>query len=173
MKKTVLMIVSAVMATMMAMIATGCGSSSSEVSKTAPTIPKATNATTAPVPTTTPVSSRSTGNTDTTTATRAESTTATEATEETAAPSGDLPSAAAASAMAYFSVSADVGATVEVLGQETTPAGTVFYQVNVYYAGNAYPLFVSADGSYCVEPENFYSTYGGGRRLRCRRLQRL
>ena len=49
MKKTVLMIVSAVMATMMAMIATGCGSSSSEVSKTAPTIPKATNATTAPV----------------------------------------------------------------------------------------------------------------------------
>ena len=64
--------------------------------------------------------------------------------------------------MAYFSVSADVGATVEVLGQETTPAGTVFYQVNVYYAGNAYPLFVSADGSYCVEPENFYSTYGGG-----------
>ena len=53
MKKTIAVIVSAVMATTMALAATGCGSSSSEESKAAPTIPKATNATTAPVQTST------------------------------------------------------------------------------------------------------------------------
>lgn len=161
MKKTIFVIIAAVMATVIAMAATGCGKSSEESSQ-ASTIPKATNATTAPTEST----SYGRYNSNATTATRptnlsTSSTEATEATEETesetqAAESsylGDI-------AMSYFSVSSDVGATAELSGTETAPNGVTFYLYTVYYSGNTYPLYVSEDGSQLLEPEYFQSYAG-------------
>lgn len=156
MKKTIFVLIAAVMATVIAMAATGCGKSSDESSQ-ASTIPKATNATSAP----TEAASYGRYNSNATTATRPTNMTtgATSATEDNepatqAAESsylGDI-------AMNYFSVSSDVGATAEMTGTETAPNGVTFYLYTVYYAGNAYPLYVSADGSELLEPE-YYQSY--------------
>ena len=162
MKKTIAVIVSAVMATTMALAATGCGSSSSEESKAAPTIPKATNATTAPVQTSTAPRNSAmgvttpTGSADSIGSTRPSSPEATESTTKASSGGSEVVTEAA---YAYFSVSAEVGATIEYLGTETAPDGTLFYHVTVYYDGDAFPLFVSEDGLQTLEPEYYYSSF--------------
>lgn len=162
MKKTIFILLAAVMATIIAVAATGCGKSSDESSQ-ASTIPKATNATSAP----TVATSYGRYNSNATTATRptnlasgATSATGASEAETTAVENSYITDVA----MNYFSVSSDVGATAEITGTETAANGTTFYSITVYYAGNAYPVYVSEDGTMALEPENFqyYANSAGG-----------
>lgn len=166
MKKTIFTVLAALMAAVVAVSAAGCGSKQEE-SKTEPTtIPKATNATSAPTQPTTRAAFSTSSTTPTRPTSMTEATTATEEPEETeaetqAAQSGDNGTIADA-AMSYFSVSSDVGASADIVGTETAPDGTLFYNVYVYYSGNTYPIYVSADGSTALEPEYFFTTYSSG-----------
>lgn len=166
MKKAIFTILAAMMAAVVAVSTAGCGSQQEESQTEPTTIPKATNATSAPTQPATRFGSTTTATAPTRPTSMTEATSATEEQEETeaetqAAQGGDTGTIADA-AMSYFSVSSDVGASADIVGTETAPDGTLFYNVYVYYSGNTYPIYVSADGSTALEPEYFFTTYSGG-----------